>query len=557
MRLRARLFTITLLIFTFMVAASQNKNYYINPILSGFHPDPSICRVNDDYYLVNSTFAYFPGLPIYHSKDLVNWRLLGHTMNRNGQLDLMGAGVSRGLFAPAITYFNGTFYITCTLVDKGGNFVITAKDPAGPWSDPVWLPQIDGIDPSLYIEEGAARIVFNSIPPDNKPLYDGHRTIRMYSFDPVLLKVTGEEKLLINGGTDLSKKPVWIEGPHIYKKDGWYYLLCAEGGTYDQHSVVIFKSRSLDGPYEPFSGNPLLTQRHLDKRRKDPVSSTGHADLVETPNGEWYAVFLGCRPYRDEQYNTGRETFMVPVEWKEGWPVLNPRSETVLFHYPAPGSAVLHDSNLNSGNFTYRDNFDESILDERWMFLRNPLEKWHNLDRRGGISIKVRPETCSETGNPSFIGRRQQHLRAAAATALLFSATAENEKAGLVIFQNEHHFYFLCKSIQDKKPVIQLYKSTETAEMEFITGLQLPTGDDQIRLKIAAERESYSFYYSTGNDHWKLLKSGLDAAFLSTAMAGGFVGCVFGLYAASLGKKSDLTARFNWFEYQGNDEVYK
>ncbi|MGZ5287187.1 MAG: family 43 glycosylhydrolase, partial [Flavisolibacter sp.] len=216
------------LLATMNIEAQQG--HYTNPILSGFYPDPSICRAGDDYYIVNSSFAYFPGLPIFHSKDLVSWKQIGHAMDRPEQLNTMGAGVSRGLFAPAISYHKGVFYIVCTLIDKGGNFVITAKDPAGPWSDPVWLKEVDGIDPSLFFDEDdKAYIIYNSIPPDNVSLWDGHRTIRMYDFDYKNLKVTGEEKLVVNGGTDISKKPVWIEGPHIYNINGWYYLLCAEG----------------------------------------------------------------------------------------------------------------------------------------------------------------------------------------------------------------------------------------------------------------------------------------------------------------------------------------
>ena len=272
----------------FVNSISAQKLYYDNPILAGFYPDPSICKAGNDYYLVNSSFSYFPGLPIFHSRDLVNWKQIGHAMDRAGQLNLDGAGVSRGLFAPAISYHNGRFYIVCTLIDKLGNFIITATDPGGRWSDPVPLPEVNGIDPSLYFEEdGSAYILYNSISPNNQPLYDGHRTIRMYAFDAVNLKVKGEEKLLINGGTDITKKPVWIEGPHILKKDGWYYLLCAEGGTGYNHSEVVFRSRDVYGPYISYENNPILTQRHLDPARTNPITTTGHADLIEANDGKW------------------------------------------------------------------------------------------------------------------------------------------------------------------------------------------------------------------------------------------------------------------------------
>ncbi|UCD39311.1 MAG: glycoside hydrolase family 43 protein, partial [Fidelibacterota bacterium] len=224
-------------------SGTQMDDTFMNPILAGFYPDPSICRVDDSFYLVNSTFAYFPGIPIFHSRDLVNWQLLGHVLDRREQLDTDGLGVSRGIFAPAIRYHQGLFYVTCTLVDKGGNFVVTASNPAGPWSNPVWVPEINGIDPSMFFDtNGKAYIVYNSVAPDDKPLYEGHRTIRMYEFDLENLRVIGKELLLVNGGVDLSKEPIWIEGPHIFRKDGYYYLIAAEGGTAEQHSEVVFRS---------------------------------------------------------------------------------------------------------------------------------------------------------------------------------------------------------------------------------------------------------------------------------------------------------------------------
>jgi xylan 1,4-beta-xylosidase len=267
-------------------ARAQKEAYYTNPILAGFYPDPSICQAGDDYYIVNSSFAYYPGLPIFHSKDLVSWRQIGHALDRPEQLPLIGAGVSRGLFAPAISYYKGTFYIVCTLIDRGGNFVITATNPAGPWSNPVYLKEVAGIDPSLFFDESTdkAYIVYNSEPPGNKTLWNGHRTIRQYEFDYRNKKVVGEEKLLVNGGVDTSKHPVWIEAPHIYHINDWYYLMCAEGGTGYNHSEVIFRSKSPEGPFVPWEGNPILTQRHLDRKRKNPVTTAGHADLVQAPN---------------------------------------------------------------------------------------------------------------------------------------------------------------------------------------------------------------------------------------------------------------------------------
>jgi xylan 1,4-beta-xylosidase len=550
-------------------STAQGKKEFTNPILAGFYPDPSICRVGSDYYLVNSTFSYFPGITVFHSKDLVNWKLIGYVLDRQEQLNLDGQGVSRGIFAPAIRYYNGTYYVTCTLVDIGGNFLATSKSPGGPWSNPVWIPQINGIDPSMFFDDnGKSFILYNSIAPDDKPLYNGHRTIRMYEFSLDSLRVIGEEKILVNGGTDINKKPVWIEGPHIFKKDGYYYLIAAEGGTGDQHSEVVFRSKNCEGPYVSFEHNPILTQRHLDPKRKFAITCTGHTDLVQTEQGDWWAVFLGCRPYppvEEGYYNTGRETFLAPVKWENGWPVINPGKEEVQYHYPLPRSLNKSDTERPySGNFTWRDEFDKDTLCRDWTFLRTPHEKWYNLTtRKGSIEIQLRLETCAGNMNPSFLGHRQQHLRGSVSTEIDFVPKAENEKAGLLTFQNEKHFYFLCKSLEGNESVIQLYRSSDnalfTGPMELIAFKKLSEDQQKkkVLLKTEANGNSYSFSYAFEPDHWSLLKDSVDAKYISTKVTGGFVGCMYALYATSLGKPSTAVSYFDWFEYQGNDEVYK
>jgi xylan 1,4-beta-xylosidase len=562
-------------LFVFLVCSlpvnltAQTKKEFTNPILAGFYPDPSICRVDSNYYLVTSTFSYFPGLPVFQSRDLVNWNLIGHVMDRPEQLNLDGQGVSQGLFAPSIRYRDGTFYVTCTLVNLGGNFIVTAKDPAGPWSNPVWIPQINGIDPSPFFDDdGKAYIVYNSIPPDDKPLYNGHRTIRMYEFDIATMKVTGEERILVNGGSDISKQPIWIEAPHIFKNNGLYYLICAEGGTADLHSEVVFRSKDVWGPYESYEGNPILTQRHLPIPRENPVTTAGHADFVQTQTGEWWAVFLACRPYRllspqQEFYNTGRETWLAPVAWKNGWPVINLGGAEVKYRYPAPNLPRGATPKIPlSGNFTYRDEFDETTLRPNWIFLRTPHEKWYSLkERPGTLALRLRPETASGNMNPTFLGHRQQHLRGSASVAIEFTPAAENEKAGLLIFQSEPHYYLLCKSIAGGKPVVQLYRSTpndpKAEQMELLASEVISPESATLNLKIEAKRDIYAFQYAVEPGAWRMLKDSVDATFLNTRYPQGFVGCVHALYATSLGKPSQSTAYFDWFEYVGDDEVYR
>ncbi|MCB0744279.1 MAG: glycoside hydrolase family 43 protein [Ignavibacteriae bacterium] len=556
--------------------SEKPQKQFTNPILAGFYPDPSFCRVGDDYYLVNSTFSYFPGIPIFHSKDLVNWELIGHVMDRPEQLNTEGLGVSRGIFAPAISYHDGLFYVTCTIVDGGGNFVVTSKNPEGPYSNPIFLSEINGIDPSLHFEEnGKAYILFNSDAPNNEPLYEGHRTIRMFEFDITNLKVIGDEMILINGGSDLNKKPIWIEGPHIYHRYDYYYLMAAEGGTAEDHSEVIFKSKNIEGPYESYSGNPILTQRNLDPKRQNPITSTGHADLIETQNGEWWAVFLGCRPYKpfeNNDYNLGRETFLAPVKWIEEpnsnnamWPIINPDYKEVQYYYNYPDIDIKEQiqTTAYSGNFAVTYDFDKDGLDKNFIFLRTPKEKWYSLvEKESYLSVKTRPETCSGLLTPSFIGYRQHHNTCWASTKLQFSPASENEKSGLLVFMNENHYYLICKSLEKNKEVIQLYKSNDSEnpndEIELMASSIIPAEykNSEVSLKINAAGKDFSFEYSYDDKNWNLLKDNVDGTFVRCDIPRDFVGSVFALYSTSNGKESNSVAHFNNFSYLGNDEVY-
>jgi xylan 1,4-beta-xylosidase len=527
----------------------------VNPILTGFYPDPSVLKVDDNYYLINSTFAYFPGLPIFHSKDLKNWKQIGNVISRPSQMNFMGHRMTRGLFAPAISYDKGTYYVVCTLIDRGGNFVVTAKDPAGPWSDPTFIPEVQGIDPSIYFDDTKAYIIYNSDAPENKPLYPGHRTIRMYEFDPLKLKVVGEEKTLVNGGVDISKKPVWIEAPHFLKANGWYYLYAAEGGTSVNHSEVVFRSKSIGGPFVPYEKNPILTQRDLPADRKDPITSAGHAQFVEGPDGKTYVIFLAVRPYKDNYYNTGRETFLAPVEWKDEWPIANPDNKEIQYTYKTNFKEVKQKNALpQSGNFSHLLTFKKE-LDLSLLFLRTVDSSSFSLTKNDGLKMKLKPETIMELGNPSFIGKRQQHLYCTAETSLVFSAATEKEKAGLVIFQDENHFYYLCKSTDQGKPVVQLFKSNDQT-MELIAQTALEAPPKKLLLRIKAAGPNYSFEFATKPNNWILLKDKVDGKFLSTQVAGGFIGCIFGMYATSSGSATSNHAVFNYLKYTGNDPMF-
>jgi xylan 1,4-beta-xylosidase len=542
----------------FANASVAQTTTIVNPILTGFYPDPSVVQVGTDYYLVNSTFSYFPGIPVFHSKDLKNWKQIGNVIDRATQMDFMGEKLTRGLFAPAINYHNGTYYVTCTDIDHEGNFIVTAKNPAGPWSDPVGVPQVKGIDPSLYFDDdNKAYIIYNSDAPDRKPLYSGHRTIRMYEIDPVSLKVIGEEKQLVNGGVDLSKKPVWIEAPHIMKRNGWYYLYAAEGGTSVNHTEVVFRSRSVWGPYVAYENNPILTQMGLPDDRKNPITSAGHAQFVDGPDGKTYAIFLAVRPYEGNFYNTGRETFIAPVEWKDDWPIINPDSKEIKYEYTVNYKEEKQKDALpQAGNFQYTLTFDKK-LDPALLFMRTIDSSSFSLSGKRGLTMKLKPETIMEMGNPSFIGKRQQHLYCTTDTEIDFSAKSENEKAGLTVFQDESHFYFIGKSLENGKPVMQLYKSgADKKSMELLAQQALTDGSKPVKLRIEGKGDTYSFYFSKGAQ-WELLQDKVDAKLLSTQVAGGFIGCLFGMYATSSGEQTSNSASFKYLKYSGNDPMFQ
>ncbi|MFL7870984.1 MAG: glycoside hydrolase family 43 protein [Anaerolineales bacterium] len=509
-----------------------------NPILPGCYPDPSICRVDEDYYLVTSTFEYFPGLPIFHSRDLIHWEQIGHVLDRPSQLDLDEIRPSGGLYAPTIRHHNGTFYVINTLVDGktgNGNFVVTATQPQGPWSEPYWL-DADGIDPSLFFDDdGNCWYVGTRL--NEKGYYTGHTEIFLRELDLENMKLVGKETVLWDGAV---KGVVWAEAPHIYKVDRWYYLLIAEGGTAHHHSVTVARSKNITGPYEGNRGNPILTHRHLGLDY--PIVGTGHADLVETQNGEWWAVLLAMRPYGGYYYNLGRETFLVPVRWEDGFPIFSPGTGRVEFEYPAPNLPEhVYPSPLA------RDDFNDTTLAYHWNFLRTPREDFYSLtERKGFLRLRLQPQQLTEQSNPSFVGRRQQHINFTAQTEFEFTPQA-GECAGLVLIQNnDFHFRFVV--MHDNENIIRLIKRSNGKD-EIIATQTLPV--NRYTLKVSAHGQDYSFYFST-DGQWQPLAEKIDGRILSTPVAGGFVGAYIAMYASSNGQPSANHVDFDWFEYQGN-----
>jgi len=496
-----------------------------NPILPGFHPDPSIVAVGNDFYLVNSTFSWFPGLPIFHSTDLVNWRLVGHAIDRPGQVDFAGLGTNRGLFAPAITHHNGKFWIVNTCIDCRGNFVITADKPEGPWSDPVWL-DFGGIDPSLFFDEdGSAWIVYNDAPP-GEPLYEGHRALWIQRFDPAAMRVLPERKLLVNGGLDLAAKPVWAEGPHIYKVGEWYYLTTAEGGTADHHSQTIYRSRKVDGPYEPGPVNPILTQRTLDPARPNRVEATGHADLVQLGDGSWWGVFLATRPFEGQSTLLGRESYLLPVRWVDGWPRFLDPGEAVPPVVAKPRLPASPGTDWRQ----WRDEFDGALSPE-WIGLRTPSAVQRVMLDGGSLSLVPGPESAGSLDKTAFVGRRLRHHRAEFVTRVKFTPHREGDFAGLLALMDEHHF--IAVGIEDESIVLRRrIDPGESDRGREISRIARP-GRGAVELRLSFdEGTAIAYARRAGTTAWEMV-GGTDVEPLASVHAGLFTGLVVGPYAVA------------------------
>lgn len=508
---------------------------YLNPIIAGFYPDPSICRKGEDYYMVHSTFSYFPGIPILRSKDLVNWQQVGNVLNRPSQLNLDNIRLSGGIYAPAISYnkYNDTFYLVTTCVDGIGNFVVKAKDPTKDWSDPIVLPKVGGIDPSLFFDDDGKAYLVHNDAPEGTPEYDGHRAIWMHEYDVNTDQTVGDPQVLIDGGVDKRTQPIWIEGPHIYKINGKYYLMAAEGGTSSQHSEVIFIADRVQGPYKPMKINPILTQRDLPEERTEKVTSVGHADLIETPDGKWFAVFLGCRPYKEDMYNTGRETFLLPVNWIKETPVILEKGvelPTMVTSKNWKENTTGISPEPFSGNFTWRDNFEDEKLSLRWLFIRTPQKHWWKLENNQ-LQITGTSVSINEIASPAFIGHRQQHTDFMVTTKMSFTPATDQNIAGLVCYQNEKNHLLFGKTRmneQEKLIVIRTANGEASTSQEYI----LPENEvgKPIQLRVVGKGSLYSFQYASTPNAWKDIATNVDASILSTQKAGGFTGVVIGMY---------------------------
>ena len=527
----------------FVVFAQNGPKEFQNPILPGFYPDPSICRVGDTYYLVNSSFEWFPGLPIHKSKDLVNWQKIGYGIDRKEQIFYKsGLKNSNGIFAPTIRYHEGTFYVITTMVGQKGNFIITAKKPEGPWSKPLWIDDAPGIDPSLFWDDdGRCYYTGAAVIDGSQNEWPGKNGIWMQEIDPDKGILLGAKKQLTFGH---ARNARWAEGPHLYKINGEYLLMIGEGGTGEYHAVTVFNSEKLWGPYIPNHANPVMTHRHLGKTHT--IGQTGHADLVQTQNGEWWSVMLAKR--KIEGYVTlARETFLAKVIMSQ-----QESGVTPIFN---PGTGLLQKEQKRP-NLTWspvaevagKDDFDTAVLGLEWNFLRSPENQWYQL-KKGTIKIQLRPETVNTLKNPSFIAQRTRNENYRSLTKMTFKSKKVNEKAGLVIYRRHGNNYQLLKEKNELVLIKVLQENNKGTVIPEVVA-RVPYKNNTVFLAVEVKGIKAAFFYGAEKDNLSQIGSMQDYTIVSDDVAQKFNGVYIGMYATSDGKKSKNVAEFDWFSYQ-------
>jgi xylan 1,4-beta-xylosidase len=501
---------------------------YKNPIIPGFHPDPSICKAGEDYYLVTSSFEYFPGVPVFHSRDLINWEQIGYCLTSTSQLPLNKANPSAGIYAPTIRFHNGTFYMVTTNVSYGGNFYVTATDPAGEWSEPIWVEQ-GGIDPSLFFDDDG-KVYFTSNAGEN-----GREGITQAEIDIGTGRLLSPIRFIWEGTGGR-----YPEAPHIYKINDTYFLMLAEGGTEYGHMVTISRSSSPWGPFLPCPHNPILTHRN---RGGHIVQGTGHGDLIQAHNGSWWLVFLAFRNAIPLFHHLGRETFIAPVLWdKNGWPVVN-HNDTVelemesecLQQHPFAGACE-------------RDDFELPELNLCWNFLRNPYpDIWSLSARHGWLCLYGSEITLDDIDSPALICRRQQHFDCSVSTLVEFNPSREREEAGLTVFcNNEHHYEIAITLIKGKRKIIVRRRVGDLSAVVAMEKIE----NKPVILEIKADRYRYTFSYGYCKSSMKTLSEGGTQYVSAEVTRGCFTGVYLGIYATGNGASCKGPAFFDWFDYK-------
>lgn len=470
---------------------------YKNPIISGYNPDPSICRVGEDYYIVNSTFEYFPGVPIYHSRNLVNWELKGYCLTRENQLSLKGCKPSGGIYAPTLRYHDGLFFMVTTNVTGGGNFIVHTKAIGEEWSEPAWVDQ-GGIDPSLLFDDDG-KVYFVSAHTDQ----NGIASILLCEINAF----TGErltKSVVISHGCG-GRYP---EGPHLYKWFEKYYLMLAEGGTEYGHMETMLRADNPYGPFEECPHNPILS--HRDDMREE-IYCTGHADITEDQNGNWWLVCLAVRPCQESPnrvllHNLGRETFLAPVVWTEdGWPVAGDKGRISLeMEGNLPGSVP------EPADHNFRDDFSGDGFSLHYNFLRNPhMENYIRNGRRKELLLQGTEITLNQADSPTWLGIRQKGFKTISTVKVSIPNIIQGMRAGLTAFYNDSYHYEIYLTRDSDTDKVCLAKHIHDIFM-VTAGAEIP-GTDTITLRMVSDKTYYRFSYSLDGRQFIELGTGLVA----------------------------------------------
>lgn len=485
---------------------------YRNPIIPGFHPDPSICRVGEDYYLVNSSFEFYPGVPLWHSRDLVNWEQIGHVLTRESQLSMLNIRTSGGIYAPTIRYHNGRFYMITTNVTGMGNFFVWTDDIRGEWSDPVLIDH-HGIDPSLFWDD------------DGKVYYTGtgpEYGIHQFEIDLETGEKLSETKIIWEGTG--GKCP---EGPHMYKINGWYYLMIAEGGTEYGHMETIARSKSVWGPFESCPHNPIVSYRD---DGNSEFQGGGHADIFTDTDGQWWIVFHAIRPSIFMLHHIGRETILAPLTWDEnGWPVVN-GGKSVSAKMCVPGEGV------QEAFCSWRDDFSTETLHPRWSWVYAPDRSKYSF--KNGLTLTGSKDTLSDIGSPTFLGTRQVQFDMDYETTVRIKEGVG--AVGITVFHTKDHHYDLLVKKSGSGLAVQLRR--HAADMEVRSRTVLFENTDTLTLRMDARRMGYTFFAGKDAAHLMEIGKGSSQMLSTEMMICTFTGCFAGMFA-----EGNVKAEFAYF----------
>ena len=503
---------------------------YENPILKGFYPDPSIVCVNDTFYLINSTFEYLPGIPIHKSKDLIHWETINHCITRDSQINLGNCNCSCGIFAPTLRYHSGTFYMITTDIGRG-TFLLTTKDIEKDWSDPIFI-STEGYDPSLFFDDDGSCYMQITMSDDNG------LGIYQVPIDVSNGKLLDSLHLLWRGtgGRD-------PEGPHIFKREKYYYLNIAEGGTREGHMITLARSTSLYGPFDSCPDNPVITNR---EEAGNPLQAVGHADYFVDFNGNWWIVALCQRMLPHYFHILGRETILVPIVWTEsGWPLFGTDGHVYEnMEGPLPTSYPYVPK--------LTDDFNTNVLDLQWIFLRDFLTEQYDLDTRPGwIHLLGSNKSLDDLDSPTFIARRQQDFTCSFRCFMEFIPDEGCEAGLCILSDNEHHFEL---SITKTDDITSLILRKNVADLKVISNvipLKFENNHSNYRIYLEIKCTADQYYFNYSHDGVNYVNLGFTyTKHLSTeATKSDFTGVVCGMYAYTSHPDKISSAYFDWFQY--------